>query len=193
MHVSYRKACGLFVIRSGARALAKTCDAGRTFVDVPLILHRWEQRKLRAHRYLWRLFDLFFEEFIKSPESTWETFWTPRRPPGGPQETPRGPPRGAHIDQTSSNSHRTLIKLTSNSHRPHIDLTSNSHRTHIELTSNSRQTHIELTSTSHRTHIELTSNSHRTHREQNLYTNILSGVKLPISRLRRPYVSYTYN
>ena len=99
------------------------------------------------------------------PESTWENFWAPRgppgdpkSPPGDPQETPRGPREGSQGTSQASK-------------------TSNSHQTHIKLTANSQQTQIKLTA-----------NSHRTHREPNLYTNILSGVELPISRLWRPYV-----
>ena len=154
MHVSYRKPFGLFVGTCGDGSVAKTCDAGRTFVDVPPKTPRWEQRKLRAHRYLWRLFDLFFQEFIKSPESTWEHFWTPRRPPGDPKRHPEDP-QGT----SQGTSHRpNIIELTSNSHQTHIELTSNPHRTHIDLTSNSHRPHIDLPSTSHRTHIELSEN-----------------------------------
>ena len=84
-----------------ARSLKKR-DAGRTFFDVPLILPRREQRKIDPHAYLWHLFDLFFQEFIKSPESTWESFGSSLGPPWD---------------------------LTSTSHQAHIDLTSTSQRT----------------------------------------------------------------
>ena len=119
------------------------------------------------HAYLRCQIDLIFKEFIKPQESTWETFWSSRRPSGSPQEAPRKP----------------LGDLTSTSHRPHIDQTSTKHRPIIDIASNRN----------HRTHVDLTSSSHRTRREQHLYTNVLSGVELPISRLRRPYVNNNNN
>ena len=172
MHVSYRKPFELFVITAGEQPLAKKRDAGRIRSTLPLILPKREHRKRVLHAYLWTQIDLIFQEFIKSPESTWEHFWTPRRPPGDPKrhpEDPQGTSQGTshrpNIIELTSNSHQTHIELSSNPHRTHIDLTSNSHQTHIELTSNPHQTHIDLTSDSHRPHIDLPSTSHRTHIE----------------------------
>ena len=72
---------------------------------------------------------------MKSQESTWGSFWTPRRPPEGPQKASRGPrgpqkasrgpPRGAK----HRNSQQAHIKLTPNSHRAHIELASHTQRT----------------------------------------------------------------
>ena len=89
-------------------------------MTLPSILPNELTPKVRAHRYLPLQIDLFFQEFMKSPESTWEPFRTPRGPPGGPQGTPRRPPRGP----PRAAKHRTHIKLTSNSHQAHIKLTS---------------------------------------------------------------------
>ena len=105
----------------------KSGAPGRHFVDVPLKTLAWERRKVVLPAYLQAQIYLIVQEFMKSPESTWETFGSPRGPPGDAQgasrelqETPRTPP-GA--------SHRTHIKLTSNKHRTHIELTENSQRT----------------------------------------------------------------
>ena len=167
MHVSYRKPFGLSGICSGERPVAKIRDVGRTFVDVPLKTPRWEHRKVGACQYLRCQIDLIFKEFIKPQESTWETFWIPRRPSGSPQEAPRRPPGD----------------LTSTSHRPHIDQTSTEHRPNIDQTSISHRTDpTELMSTSHRTHIELA--------ESKPYIQMFyRECELPISRLRRPYVT----
>ena len=134
MHVSYRRAVGLFVNRSRDLPASKKHNCAAGLLTVPLISPACQRPKVRLPPYLPLQIDLFFQEFMKSPESTWETFWTPRGPPGGAQKAPRGPPRAAK--------HRTHIKLTSNSHQAHIDLTSNSHRPHIEHTENHTYIHI---------------------------------------------------
>ena len=116
------------------RAGTKKRHAGAVQTTLPLILPKREQPKSMPPPYLPLQIDLFFQEFMKSPESTWETFWTPRGPPGGAQKAPRGPPRASK--------HQTHSKLTSNSQQTHSKLTSNSQQTHIEHTEN--QTYIQI-------------------------------------------------
>ena len=94
-HVSYRRAVGLLKYTAWYCRDVIFCDAGRTFVDVPLKTLAWEQPKSMLHAYLHIQINLIFQEFMKSPDSTWETFWTPRRPPGATQ----GPP-GDHPGTT---------------------------------------------------------------------------------------------
>ncbi len=84
--------------------------------------------------YLPLQIDLFFQEFMKSPESPVASFWTPRGPPGGAQGTPRRPPGDLPGAQN--------IELTSNSQHTHSKPASNSQQTHIEHTEN--QTYIQI-------------------------------------------------
>ena len=125
MHVSYRRAEGLFVNRRRELSASKKHNCAAGLLTVPLISPACQRPKVGPPPYLPLQMDLFFQEFMKSPESTWEPFRTPRGPPGAPQGTPRRPPRGP----PRAAKHRTHIKLTSSSHQTHIKLTSNTQRT----------------------------------------------------------------
>ena len=161
MHVSYRRAEGLFVNRRRELSASKKHHCAAGLLTVPLISPACQRPKVVLPPYLPLQMDLFFHEFMKSPESTWETFGRLFGPPGEPQKSPRRLPGdlpGQHNIKLTSNSQQTHIKLTANSQQTHIKLTSNSHRPHIKHTSNSHQAHIDLTSNSHRPHIEHTEN-----------------------------------
>ena len=186
MHVSYRKAVGLFAITPGHCALTKSVHAGRTFVVVPPKTLVCQQPNSPPSRKTHIQIDLFSLDFIKSPESTWEIFWPPRGPPRGaqgPPGEPQEPPRDLPgLQQSPRSPPEDLQGTTRRVPGDPRSLTSNSQRAHIELTSNAHRIHIKLTWNSHRTHIKLTSNSQR---DQPISQHV-SGVELPIARLWRP-------
>ena len=71
------------------------CDAGRTFVDVPIVLPRREQPSVPLSGELHIQIDLLLRVLIISPASTWKYFWDPRRRPGNLRRSP-GDSQEAH-------------------------------------------------------------------------------------------------
>ena len=77
------------IIGKAAGEIGCTCTALRRSTPQNT---SWQQSKRVPPPYLQVKFHLFFQEFIKSSESTWERFGSPKGPPGDPQEAPRRPP-----------------------------------------------------------------------------------------------------
>ena len=100
MHVSYRRPVELFVRTTAVQRAINDCDAGRTLVDVPLILRRCRRPNAALPAYLRYGFDLQIMTSARSGIQKWEPIGsrfglprdpqgTSRRAPGEPQETPR--------------------------------------------------------------------------------------------------------
>ena len=102
-HVSYRKPVGLFVGSTSDGPASNFCLHGQRLRALPSKTLGRQQPKIALGGKTHIQIDLFFQDLIKSPESTWESFWPPRDPqeaprdpqksprnlPGTPQETPR--------------------------------------------------------------------------------------------------------
>ena len=68
MHVSYRRAEGLFVNRSRDLPASKKHNCAAGLLTVPLISPACQRPKVGPPPYLPLQMDLFFQEFMKSPE-----------------------------------------------------------------------------------------------------------------------------